>query len=224
MNDEGTTIRFMDVKRGIVLEIQVFEVSTDKSPGQHEPRMLKMEISESAWDSGTTEARRDFAVNTVKAYNAIVELPENTTSATFLARIRFIEGHFINGRFIEGRLIEDRLIESENSWPSLPNSMEMYKYVGVSPLSLNATSTMWKTILADRRERREISGFVMRPAEFDLVGRALEKILQVDIIPAYFSGTPDARGAVMTDIENVKHASLVSNLFLHPNVDLLSLL
>jgi hypothetical protein len=201
----GTTIRFWDKKRCIGLEVQVYQVSTDNN-GQYDYKKLKMEVSDSAWDSGTAETQGDFKVKTVKAYNATVPLPDNTTSATFLAAIRFIPD----------------LVDSK-PWPHPPTSKKMYEYIGVSPSSPDATGAMWQTVFTERRTE---SPFVLSLAEFNLVGRALEKILQVDIIPAMFSDPP---GAAMTDANKDNHASsqesaLVSNIFLHSNVDLLSLL
>jgi hypothetical protein len=192
-----TTIRFWDEKRGVGLEVQVYQGNTNSTTGQYEYKILEMVESESDWDSGTSKTRQDFQAKTVRAYNTIVPL-HNATSATFLATIRFIP--------------------DSSPWPVLPNPKEMYEYVGVSPSSPDATGAMWKTVFF---ERQTGSGFVLSLAEFNLVGRALEKILQVDIIPAFFSDPP---GAAMVDAEQGNHATLVSNLFLHPNVDLLSLL
>jgi hypothetical protein len=164
-------------------------------------------MSDSLADSGTPEAQQK---TNLKAYNAIVKLQDSTKndtgrsktrSATFLAAIRFIEAPLSN------ESAWDRVPISAK-WPPLPGPRDIYRHIGVSPLSPDANGAMWDTIFIDRLKNSES---VFDLDEVNLIGRSLEKILQVDLIPISFSG-------------DKRETALVSNLFLRPSVDLKSLL
>jgi hypothetical protein len=143
------------------------------------------------------------------AYNAVAKLadqphvfgqPKVPKSATFVAAIR---------------LFEDGEKEGD-VWPSLPTSKQFYDHIGINPLDLHATGAMWEGIFLDRRTYSTGSEPVLDLAEINMIGRSLEKILQVDIIPATFSDDDEA--------SREKYSVLVSNLFIKGNVDLRALL
>ncbi len=146
------------------------------------------------------------------AYNAVGELenlptplnqPKAPRSATFLAAIRLFEGDKSGG----GR------------WPQpseLPTSKELYDHLGVNPMRTHATGAKWEGIFLDRRTYGTGSEPVLDLAEFNMIGRSLEKILQVDIIPATFDDDDEAN--------RKNYSALVSNLFVKGNVDLKALL
>jgi len=88
----------------------------------------------------------------------------------------------------------------------LPSSSEIYDYVGASPRSVHATGAMWETAFLERERKTDSASEL---AEVRLLGRCLEKILQVDLVPepTIPSGT-----------------ALVSNVFSWANVDLKAML
>jgi hypothetical protein len=184
---------------------------------------------DSVVDSGTLEARR-IQKNKVKAYNAVVKLHElaknkhvhsEPRSATFLAAIRFFEAASLPVPTTVQTLEDIPAPKSEN-WPLPPQPKDIYQYIGVSPSSSKATGAMWDTIFTERRKK---SDSVLDLHEFSLIGRSLEKILQVDIVPAFFSDAKDTLDKAITKQETeFQETALVSNLFVRPNVDLKSLL
>ncbi|RYP68934.1 hypothetical protein DL770_008350 [Monosporascus sp. CRB-9-2] len=101
---------------------------------------------------------------------------------------------------------------SPGEWPDVPSSEDIYEYVGVSPSSMNAVGAMWETILLPRVET---ANYMSELPEVNLIGRCLEKILQVDLVPGWLSLADDQYGPSL---------ALVSNIFLRPKVDLKSLL
>jgi hypothetical protein len=94
----------------------------------------------------------------------------------------------------------------EESWPNPPTSKEIYDYVGVSPSSPRATGAMWETAFLERERKTDSPSEL---AEVRLIGRCLEKILQVDLVPE--ANCPERE-------------ALVSNIFHWPNVDLMAML
>ncbi|KAI1652473.1 hypothetical protein F4813DRAFT_377824 [Daldinia decipiens] len=106
-----------------------------------------------------------------------------------------------------------RKAEHEQPWPKTPTSEETYNYLGVDPYSTMATATMWDVIFQYREDQiARYSGL----SEVDLIGRCMEKILTVELIPTTFStnhGTSFQEDAL----------ALVSNLFVRPTIDLQSL-
>jgi hypothetical protein len=96
--------------------------------------------------------------------------------------------------------------EVKGDWPELPTSKEIYEYVGVSPNSEYATGAMWETAFLERERKTDSPSEL---AEVRLLGRCLEKILQVDLVPE----------------PNISEGlALVSNIFSWPNVDLKAML
>jgi hypothetical protein len=203
---EVTTIQLWDSKRGIGLEARVYQLHRDKAP-----QLLPMTESETVWDNGAPEGRK--AEN--KAYNAVVPLEDlakddtGHKSATFLVALRFSEAELTN---------PNSGVKSSGPWPTpkwektwpLPTPKEIYEYIGVSPSSKKATGAMWDTVLIEQRKK---SDTVLEFSDVNLIGRSLEKILQVDVIPVTFGTTKKQQGK-----------ALVSNLFVNANVDLEALL
>ena len=208
-------MRFWDEKRKIGLEANVYQYH----PGKRKPyERLLMTQSKAAADNGPDEVQGEFRV---RAYNAFVRLPHVPGQKhvhTFVAAIRLFEG----------------AAKPRADWrPKLPTSEEMYRHIGVSPGADHATGAMWDTVFIERREKWNS---FLDLAEVHLVGRTLEKTLQVALIPAPFYeviGNPQQRSR-KANRENLtsrvsstpKEATtaLVSNLFIRPNVDLKAIL
>jgi hypothetical protein len=85
-------------------------------------------------------------------------------------------------------------------------------------LGRSATGAMWEGIFLDRRTYRAGQESVLDFAELHMIGRSLEKILQVDIIPAAFFDDDD------NELYRQTSSALVSNLFVKASVDLEALL
>lgn len=210
------TIRLWDRKRQIGLEAQVHQL-VQKAGGGWEYKRLPLSRSYSVQDTGTQKARKKVGVT---AFNATVSLPnsesvhEGHRSAVFLAAIRLFE---VPGRLPDKVKNNPGWRPKRDDWkPRLPSSEQLYKHICVSPWSKHATGAMWETIFIERVKK---SARMLHLAEVSLIGRSLEKILEVDIIPAHFDG--DQKDL---DDQERKKAALVSNLFVHQNVDLKSLL
>lgn len=182
------------------LEARVYQIVDGK------PKELDMNKSVLEADNGPEDVPGSTKIT---AYNAVVELkddprllnrPKSPRSATFLAVIRLIDF--------------DK--EENSNWPEHyepPTSQALYNHVGVDPFSLHATGAMWEGIFLDQRKGSEP---VLDLTEFNIIGRSLEKILQVDIVPATFFNNDEGDGE--------EYAALVSNLFVRANIDLKSLL
>jgi hypothetical protein len=90
-----------------------------------------------------------------------------------------------------------------------------------------ATGVMWETLFIERQNK---SDSVLDIAEVGLIGRSVEKILQVDIVPAGFKLDADVLQSQVAIQENwdafpsMPETALMSNLFVRQNVDLKSLL
>jgi hypothetical protein len=97
--------------------------------------------------------------------------------------------------------------EVEEDWTKkLPLSWQIYDYVGASPKSVHATGAMWETAFLERERKTDSPSEL---AEVRLLGRCLEKILQVDLVPE-----PNIPAGT----------ALVSNIFSWANVDLKAML
>jgi hypothetical protein len=208
------TLRYWDVNRKVGLEAKVYAVGDDGSSS-----ILPLTPSWAQRDSGSQDQRGDR----VKAYTGFYEFPslgKNTTihqghrSVTVIAAIRLFEGDETGG----------------GEWPKLPTSQELFNYIGVSPSSPDATGALWESVFVDRRGQ----GPMLSLADFSMLGRSLEKILEVDIIPASFAYFGNQRHRnehikkdkddYITNSEYPRYAALVSNIFLHTVVDLNAML
>ncbi len=223
-------IRLWNEKRRIGLAIQVHQLGPD---GRFKPVPLPLKPSLTAADSGTEEAQQRSKTT---AYNAVVPLEDDDSdgqehrAATFLARIQFFEEKKDGGK----------------KWPPLPSSEDVYAHVGASPSVPNATGAMWETVFTERQMKLDHTSD-LDLAEVSLVGRSLEKILQVDVVPAHFGGNgeddevlakmKESQAKSMkkhqgkckflpktTTTKTSQETALLSNIFLLPNVNLKSML
>jgi hypothetical protein len=131
--------------------------------------------------------------------------PSQPRSATFLVAIRLFEGPSTGPR----------------RWPKLPSSEELYDHIAVHPKHQNATGAMWERVFLDRPNYGKGLEPVLELVEFNMIGRSLEKILQVDIVPATFFDDDEVK---VIGPKRKKYSALVSNLFVKQNVDLKALL
>ncbi|KAI1410709.1 hypothetical protein F5Y13DRAFT_181182 [Hypoxylon sp. FL1857] len=99
-------------------------------------------------------------------------------------------------------------------WPETPTSEEIYEYLGINPYSKMATGVMWETIFLQREEK---SNYFSQLSEVNLIGRCVEKILTVDLVPT----TIREQGCIKFEEESP--LALVSNLFVQPSIDLESM-
>jgi hypothetical protein len=200
-------IAYWNSEKQIGLRAKVYRLLSN---GKYE--QLPMIESASISDNGTTQD--EFKT---KAYNLSVKFPQledrsKSRSVTFVVAIH--------------------LFETE-SWDNAgysdppPSSQEIYHYVGVNPSNLKATGVMWETLFIERQNK---SDSVLDIAEVGLIGRSVEKILQVDIVPAGFKLDADVLQSQVAIQENwdafpsMPETVLMSNLFVRQNVDLKSLL
>jgi hypothetical protein len=163
--------------------------------------------SEAAVDNGPREVQDK--TNSISAYNAIFPLADvaksksaHPRSVTFLAAIRFFQDYEPNSE-------NSDYVPAPNTWPPVLDSKAIYDYVGVSSSNQQATGAMWDTIFIDRFMKSDAD---MDLDEIGLIGRSLEKILQVELVPAIFTtldGTHDR-----------EEATIVSNIFIRPSIDL----
>ncbi|XXG96150.1 hypothetical protein Hte_002429 [Hypoxylon texense] len=96
-------------------------------------------------------------------------------------------------------------------WPETPTSAEIYDYLGVYPYSRMATGVMWETVFLKREQE---SNYFSELPEANLVGRCVEKILTVDLVPVAFKNKENL------EFEETGPLTLVSNLFLRPSINL----
>jgi hypothetical protein len=202
----GTIIRYWDPCHERGLEAKAYQLQD----GEYK----QLFMTKSPWEADNGPKYEEGSTN-LTAYNAVGELQNLTftsdapRSVTFLAAIRLYEG-------------DEKGVDQYGfgRWPEhmkLPTSEELFDHVGVDPDRDIATGAMWESIFLDRRMGPEP---VLELAEFNMIGRSLEKILQVDIIPVTFGDDDedDDEG------DGKEYAALVSNLFVRENVDLKSLL
>ncbi|KAI1080457.1 hypothetical protein F5B20DRAFT_539294 [Whalleya microplaca] len=103
---------------------------------------------------------------------------------------------------------------TQRPWPDISTSEDLYEYLGINPDNQMATGPMWEAIYLQREEQTNC--FSELP-EANLVGRCIEKILTVDLIPAAFGKKGNSK------FEDRGPLALVSNLFLHPSIDVQSM-
>ncbi|KAI0891808.1 hypothetical protein F4806DRAFT_489206 [Annulohypoxylon nitens] len=139
--------------------------------------------------------------NKVGSYRAYVDLP-GTNNGNFQDRqVTFIAEFKLQGT------------KGNDEWPETPNSETIYDYLGIDCRSETATGVMWETIFLQREEK---SSYFSELSEVNLVGRCVEKILTVDLVPA----TIHKKDHVFN---NEQPLSLISNMFVQPSIDLESL-
>ncbi|KAI0382257.1 hypothetical protein F5Y04DRAFT_51599 [Hypomontagnella monticulosa] len=97
-------------------------------------------------------------------------------------------------------------------WPEIPTSEDIHGYLGIDPYSEKATGVMWETIFLQREEK---SNYFSELSEVNLVGRCVEKILTVDLVPVTLR---DETYCIKYEAE--RPLALISNLFIQPSIDL----
>jgi hypothetical protein len=224
-----TCLRYLDTARAIGMEARVYQhcpsPNCTECPGFRrvgEYKQLGVQKSRLEVDSGA-ESGETYPWD-VPAYNAFGRLVnhrhEGRCNTTFLAAIRLREAPELRKQF-ETRS-EDWLKEylsrgdwakefwpEEEKWPELPTSKDIYDYIGVDPRSPDAVGAMWETIFLDRERKTDSSSEL---AEVRLIGRSLEKILQVDLVPDLRCPAP-----ILVPVSNIFHWPLA-------NIDLKALL
>jgi hypothetical protein len=196
--------------KGRGLQARLYQFDPDDPDSKDGYKQLELIKSETEADNGPKDNGSEKS--SLTAYNAVVPLkkeahhrqfarPNQPRSSTFLVAIRLFEGPKTGPR----------------RWPKLPSSEELYDHIAVHPKHENATGAMWERVFLDRRKYGKGPEPVLDLAEFNMIGRSLEKILQVDIVPATFFD--DDEGP-----KRKKYSALVSNLFIKQNVDLKALL
>jgi hypothetical protein len=194
------TIRYED-KEVRALEIKLYQLLD----GEYQP----LEMTKSPWeaDNGTKYVEGQTSLT---AYNAVGKLPQPDPDHFSKAKSKVPRTATFLAAF---RLVENDEEDGDVKWPKLPTSEDLYQHVGVDPSCFHATGAMWESIFLDRRTEPEP---ILDLSEFNMIGRSLEKILQVDIIPVTFANDHMSNGK--------EYATLVSNLFVREKVDLNSLL
>lgn len=126
-------------------------------------------------------------------------------TAVFVAAFRMVDGKDVC-------MVENKPLPRQIWKPDMDNSSSTCRYVGAnSSNGKSATAFMWEKIfLGHYLPRNPLSQL----AELHLIGRTLEKILDVDIMLADCLRKKEERAS----------ANLVSNLFLEPAADYKSLL
>ncbi|KAI1158017.1 hypothetical protein F5B18DRAFT_642755 [Nemania serpens] len=236
-------LRIMDESHNIRLEARVYQLAADgdsftllgleqvnpiSEPSQplspSEPPSSKPHFSSPVYVSATTSSSTVTKVSTISSssdqgsvdaapaqwiYRTTAKLHPpskqrgglGNRSETFVAAIRLVQE-------------DDPIIT--NQGPIIPSSEDMHQDVWIEPVrpdrflieaDSQATGVMWETILQSRDLHTDS---MTEFTEISLIARCLEKILQVDLVPG-FDGTKNQASA------------LISNLFMHPTVNLRSL-
>jgi hypothetical protein len=102
-------------------------------------------------------------------------------------------------------------VEAPAAFEQTPPHQEITDFVGIGPSAEAGTGTaaMWEAIFDKKQDRMDPECIISELPEVRIVGRCLEKILGVDVVPTTPSST---------------YSALVSNMFLKASVDLKSLL
>lgn len=222
---EYEMIKYWDCTRKIGLEAMVYKVS---KAGRL--KKLPLFVSNVEADSGPNSLQSD---NKTRAYNAVVPFDDDDQ----------IAGHRCQVFMAAIRLYEDHEQEEPTKWMPPPSSQDIYEFIGASPSSLKATGALWQTV-SNKSLTGTSSG--LNIDEASLIGRSLEKILQVDIAPVTFQDDVGTKHAGTKECEKGKplpssggqhsdkerrptgevepSAALVSNIYIRANVDLKSML
>jgi len=183
-----TTVRYWD-SGGRGLEAKLYQLID----GEYQPLLMsKLE------DRNNNQPGKEIMLTSYHAVSKLAKvhnlprpynMPKAPRSATFVAAIRVFEGDIGGASF----------------WPQPPNSKSLYDYIGVNPMSVAATGAMWGNIYTKFRTEP-----VLELTEYDLIGRSLEKILQVDIVPASFDDDDEDDES---ESPRKRYETLMSNLF-----------
>ncbi|KAJ4357329.1 uncharacterized protein N0V89_001904 [Didymosphaeria variabile] len=186
----GPCEKIMYTDEEIKLEARVYQLNTNAEVEKYEELLLIP--SKSDGDNGVEACG-------MTAYHAICKLstrngPIKKKNATFVASFCLSESS-----------------TSPKPWPAVPpSSEEIFNYVGANPKDKlsrkSATGAMWDTIFLKHYLR---SNSLSPLAEVHLIGRCLEKIIHVDILPIHHSSTQKSE----------RCDALVSNIFIKATVD-----
>ncbi|KAI6084000.1 hypothetical protein F4821DRAFT_179586 [Hypoxylon rubiginosum] len=155
--------------------------------------------------------------------NEYVTLPleqqedDGAAGDSYVVHAELPEGDNVNIRGRQVILIAEfrlRKVDSQSPWPETPTSVQTFRYLGIHSDSPMATGVMWETIFFKREQE---SNYFSELPEANIIGRCVEKILTVDLVPTAFK----SQGSF--EFEENGPLALVSNLFLRPNIDLESL-
>jgi hypothetical protein len=197
--DESTStkMRFIDTDTGIGLEAQVWKVKADAKPCYEPLELTKDDISNPVNESRSQDGRPNPG-----PYNAYVPL-RGERRAVFVAALRLFK---VTTKDKEGKF---KLCDLPMLDPPRPDVI--YKYITLGKdidapgKETGRTGLMWTSIFLRRHLH---TGSVPEPTEVSLLGRCLEKILQVDLVPRTKRG----------------YSTVVSNNFVEPSIDLRALL
>lgn len=188
----ATKMKFVDMETGIGLEAKVWEMDTgaDYSPeGFYKP----LELRRNKICTDTTSKGHPKP----STYSIIVPLKCRRKVVFFAAF-----------RLFKGRKQEER--EMQNSDLPMPDAIHKHVVLGKDSdgrikdgrsTDTGRTGLMWASIFLGRHLH---TGSVPEPTEVSLLGRCMEKILQVDLVPRPKSS----------------YSTLVSNSFVEPTIDL----
>lgn len=200
-------MRLWDSKRGIGMEAKAYQLYQDK-----EPTELYMTKSTAAADNGPLPAQK----TEIKAYNAVGEITDSAKddltprSALFMVVVRFFEADMTRP------MNKEFFLPPSDEWDPLPTSKQVYEHIGIDPTKTHATGAMWDSMIVQKRSQ---SAPILDLSDVSLIGRSLEKVLQVDSVPATFNSKQDLQKTQKRD-----EITLVSNLFMGATIDLKALL
>lgn len=180
-----TVVHTVSSRDQLKMEMEVSLVNQDGS-------LERLELTRS-------DNEMDTDPKSVPAYNTYKDIPCEQSVTTFVAAFRLSEYSEDDERTDDdkARLLQDKLIKSK----------EIPDYVAADMYHPNAIGDMWLTIFVGEEQQRLDYGSLLTGA--NLVGRCLERILQVEMFPVG---------------KDQRQLALVSNLFMWPNVDLKALL
>jgi len=237
-------IRYFDKDRGIAMQSQLYRlVPSVENTENDEPNTQSSANSEmdnraasgEKWvpirltrsytnaDSAPREARgkkTTYAYNAIQSITSENEGGKQPKSVTFVASIYMYECK--NGT------------TDQSSLPSFepPSSKDLFDHIGAHESSPRATGMLWDSIFLEPPDESEFSWDL---AQVSIAARSLEKIVQVDMIPAYFrvDGSEDEVGdreknAADDEAKNegmgtevaLEPKALVSNMFVHARNDI----
>ena len=169
--------------------------------GDHRPEVIQLE---------TAKDKKDHVFKTNDGFDSLPSFQtkqdlEVNTAHVFVAMFRL---------FHPGR---DDPIK-----PDLPLShSSISKFVQQGEDDAPGTASMWQSIFNDRQDRMN---YVPELCEGNIIGRCLEKILRVDLVPAtiWLPQLPKERSnsATKEDARHESHFTIVSNMFLKANVEM----
>ncbi|KAI1113543.1 hypothetical protein F5Y14DRAFT_417551 [Nemania sp. NC0429] len=231
----ATCLRVIDQSQNIRLEARVYQLNPNdgsfkpleiSKSSQHDPLLrspslrahipFPLHVSSAPSSSVTQTASSHLSTDQGSIDVATAELDYRTTvtlhkattesgglgnrSETFVAAIRLVGE-------------EDAIITDQD--PRVPSSEDMHRDMWIEPgrpdrvldTESQATGVMWDTILQWHDQHTDM---MTDFTEVSLMARCLEKILQVDLVPG-------------SDRTGDQASALISNLFMHPTVNLQSL-